>query len=71
MEFVSNCILLFPNDLSQQKLLTLISRYQPKGLRIHDFEIAAIGLAHGINKLATINKDDFEIISEIELVNLS
>lgn len=68
-EFVSNCTLLYPNDASQQKLSALILKHKPKGLLIHDFEIAAIGLANGVSKIATFNKADFGPISEIEVVN--
>ena len=67
-EFISNCNLLFPSEASHQKLSTLIIQYKPKGILIHDFEIASIGLANGINKIATFNKADFQLISEIEVI---
>ncbi|MCI0750669.1 MAG: hypothetical protein L0Y35_02425 [Flammeovirgaceae bacterium] len=46
----------------------LILQHQPKGILIHDFEIAAIGMANGVNKIATFNKEDFELITEIEVI---
>jgi predicted nucleic acid-binding protein len=45
-----------------------IIKYKPKGLLIHDFEIAAIGIANGINRIATFNTEDFKSISEIEAI---
>ena len=69
-EFISYCTLLFPNDESFRKLTFLTTKYKPKGLLIHDFEIAAIGLAKGINKIATKNKVDFKQIVEIEIIEM-
>jgi predicted nucleic acid-binding protein len=43
-------------------LAQLILQYAPKGILIHDFEITAIALANGINKIATFNKSDFQTI---------
>lgn len=51
-------------------LLELINRYSPTGLKIHDFEIISIGLAHGVHELATFNTKDFESVKEISLLNL-
>jgi predicted nucleic acid-binding protein len=69
-EFTSNCSLLFPNEASHRQLSSLILKYQPIGLLVHDFEIAAIAIAHGIKQIATLNKKDFSIISEIEVLDL-
>jgi predicted nucleic acid-binding protein len=67
-EFISSCSLLYPSETSHQELSLLILKYNPKGLLIHDFEIAAIGLANGINNMATFNKRDFQRISELVLL---
>jgi len=50
--------------------MDLLKTYQPAGLQIHDFEIAGIGLANGINRIATFNRKDFIRISEIDLYPL-
>lgn len=59
---------LFPNSLSFLELETMVTKYNIKGFRVHDAEIAAIGLTHGINTLATFNTDDFKTIQEITLL---
>ena len=69
-EFMNYFIVLYPNPVSYQRLEELILRYEPKGLLIHDFEIAAIALASGITKVATFNKSDFQMIKEIEIITL-
>ncbi len=69
-EFISSCTLLFPSLASHQQLSLLISKYEPKGLLVHDFEIAAIGLANGIHNIATFNKKDFQPISELGVLAL-
>ncbi len=48
------------------KIADLLKRYQPSGLEIHDFEIAAIALTHHISHIVTFNKKDFEKIKEIK-----
>jgi predicted nucleic acid-binding protein len=47
---------------------TLMQKYQPKGKKIHDYEIASIALANGINQIATYNTSDFAGITEITVV---
>ena len=59
---------LCPNLASLIEFERLVSVYQIKGLRIHDAEIAAIGLANGISTIATFNTDDFKNIGEIMLL---
>jgi predicted nucleic acid-binding protein len=61
-EFSSFFTVLYPTPVSQQHLAQLILQYAPKGILIHDFEITAIALANGINKIATFNKSDFQTI---------
>ena len=69
-EFISFCQVLYPDYLSYQKLSKLILLHQPKGLLIHDFEIASIGLVNGVNKIATFNKADFSKITELQVINI-
>lgn len=67
-EFITHCTVLYPNATSHQQLTELILRYKPKGILIHDFEIAAIALASGIFKIATFNGADFQMLKEIEVI---
>ena len=46
----------------------MLQKYNPKGLKIHDFEIVSIVLANEINQIATFNIKDFESIEEISLI---
>ncbi len=66
-DFIKMFQVLYPTEKSYSIFLTLIQKYQPHGLQIHDFEIISIGLANRINTLATFNKKDFEKVKEIEL----
>lgn len=59
---------LYPNLASLMEFERLVSIYQIKGLRVHDVEIAAIGLANGVSTIATFNTDDFKGIQEITLL---
>lgn len=68
IEFVSYCEVLYPTTLSFQKLQELIQLYHPKGLTIHDIEIASIAMVNDIARVATFNRQDFQRISGIEVV---
>jgi predicted nucleic acid-binding protein len=69
-DFFNLLNVLYPTDSSYQLLLNLLEVYEPVGLQIHDFEMAGIGLAHGINQIVTFNKKDFALIKEITLYPL-
>ena len=69
-EFNTVFNILYPTKASCDILMDLLKTYQPAGLQIHDFEIAGIGLANGINRIATFNRKDFIRISEIDLYPL-
>ena len=58
---------LYPTEKSYDILLGLLSKYQPAGLKIHDFEIVSIGLANQVEQIATFNTKDFASIREIHL----
>jgi hypothetical protein len=47
--------------------LDLMNRYQPKGLKVHDFEIISIGLAHGVREVATFNTKDLILLKRYRL----
>lgn len=61
---------LYPDELSFSIFKELLNRYKPTGLKIHDFEIASIGIANGIYQIATFNVKDFEKIDEINLIKI-
>lgn len=67
-EFSSYCEVLYPTPLSFRKLQELIQLYSPKGLRIHDIEIASIAMVNNIAKVATFNRQDFQKIEGMEVV---
>jgi predicted nucleic acid-binding protein len=58
-EIIQKIQIIYPSQDSLAILLELTKRYQPTGLKIHDFEIISIGLAAGIYDVATFNKKDF------------
>jgi predicted nucleic acid-binding protein len=45
----------------------LVRQYQIRGKRVHDANIVAVMLAHGVHRLATYNQADFEQFDEIAL----
>ena len=64
---LSDITILYPNRASFNVFQELIRRYNPRGLWIHDIEIASIGLSHGITIIATKNIEDFNRIKEVEV----
>ncbi|MGH7597240.1 MAG: type II toxin-antitoxin system VapC family toxin [bacterium] len=61
-------VLLDENEPSIQKLIDLGARHRVIGKQIHDTNIAATMLTHGITRLITFNSDDFKRFTEIEVV---
>ncbi len=66
---LQNFIILYPSEKTYLKFRELLLRYNPKGLLIHDFEIACIALENEIDQVATINTKDFINIAEITLID--
>lgn len=52
---------------SADLLRTLVQRYQVRGKSIHDANIVAVMLTHGVHRLATYNQADFQRFDEIVL----
>jgi predicted nucleic acid-binding protein len=52
---------------SADLLRTLVQRYQIRGKNVHDANIVAVMLAHGVRRLATYNQADFERFDEVVL----
>lgn len=69
-EIIQSVEVIYPSPESLAILLDLVYRYSPSGLKIHDFEIISIGLAHGIYEVATFNTKDFKSVQEISLSDI-
>lgn len=69
-DLLSEFQILYPNYKTFQKFEELIRKYRPRGLWIHDLEIASIAIAYEIPVIATNNIDDFKRIEEIEILSL-
>ena len=69
-EIIQGVEIVYPTQESMAIFLDLMNRYQPKGLKVHDFEIISIGLANGLYEVATFNKKDFKPIKEISLLEV-
>ncbi len=69
-EIIAGITILYPNHESLAIFLELIGRYKPYGLKVHDFEIISIGLAHEIDIIATFNTKDFKPVKEVSLLDL-
>lgn len=66
-DFTDIMTILYPTNHSYQIFINLLNKYKPSGLKIHDFEIISIGLAHHILDIATINIKDFKDVSEMNI----
>jgi predicted nucleic acid-binding protein len=69
-EIIQGIEVIYPIQESLAIFLDLMNRYQPKGLKVHDFEIISIGLAHGVHEVATLNTKDFKSVKEISLAEI-
>jgi len=69
-EIIQGVEIVYPTQESMAIFLDLMNRHQPKGLKVHDFEIISIGLAHGVHEVATFNTKDFKSIKEISLAEI-
>ena len=67
-DLLADMEILYPNSMTIKVFYELVRKYNPRGLWIHDIEIASISIAHGISKIATMNISDFERIDEIEIL---
>ena len=64
----NNTVIIFPNAESLSVLEQLLQKYQPRGNKVFDIEIASIALSHQIDTIATFNTKDFDGISEISVL---
>jgi len=69
-EIIQGVEIVYPTQESMAIFLNLMNLYQPKGLKVHDFEIISIGLANGVREVASFNTKDFKSVKEISLVEI-
>jgi len=69
-EIIQGIEIVYPTQESMAIFFDLMNRYHPKGLKVHDFEIISIGLAHGIQEVAAFNTKDFKSVKEITLAGI-
>ena len=60
-------VVLQETDDAFERLLALVGTYDVKGKAIHDAQVVATMLAHGVTPLATYNQSDFTRYTEITL----
>ncbi len=63
-------IVLYPTQMTAKVFYELLKRYNPRGLWIHDIEIASIAIAYGILTIATNNVADFSRIKELKVKDI-
>ena len=68
-DYFQYCQILFPDQTSHEELVVLIAKDKPTGLKVHDYEIAAIAIANGIRTIATNNPDDFKRIDGLQIIS--
>lgn len=67
--FRSRLIFLDEDDGVSRKLEDLVQQFGIVGRRIHDANIAAAIVVHGIPHLVTVNKDDFAFLTDARLLS--
>ena len=65
--FLPAFALLDETRASAQQLQDLVRQYNVRGKQIHDANVVAVMLTHGIQRLVTYNRSDFERYAEIAL----
>ena len=70
-DLLVNITVLYPNQMTTKVFYELVRKYNPRGLWIHDVEIASIAIAYGIFTIATNNVADFNRIKELEIEKIS
>lgn len=65
---LTQAVFLNESEASTRRLIDLGANYRVLGKQIHDTNIVATMLAHGITRLVTFNPDDFKRFSESEVI---
>ena len=69
-EFLKRFNLLLEKETTIETLMDLIEKYTVSRQKIHDLNIVATMIDHGISHLLTYNKKDFKKINDISLCEL-
>ncbi len=67
---LNDIVILYPTPASMNVFQELVHKYNPRGLWIHDVEIASIAIAYGISVIATNNIADFKRIDELKIIEI-
>ena len=67
---LSDIAILYPTPASMNVFQELIRKYNPRGLWIHDVEIASIAISHDISVITTNNIVDFKRIDELKIIEI-
>ncbi len=67
--FLSHCELLYPDFMSISLWYSMLQEHNFSGLAVHDCEIASIALSNDVNKIATVNRKDFQNIKNLEIIS--
>lgn len=70
-DIVACVTVLYPTQHTYEVFQSLLQKYKPRGLKIHDFETASIAIGNGITYLATANEKDFAEIDMLKIMSLS
>lgn len=70
-ELRKNSSMVYPNSDSIELFEKMIQKYNPKGNRVYDIEIASVANAYNIDFIASFNVSDFERIDEITLLKMN
>ncbi len=68
-EFSYQMVLLEETEQVQRRLSSLVKTYQLRGKPIHDANIVATMLTHGISFCISDDQDDYEVFSEITVLD--
>jgi len=68
--FCGACFVVDEKETVRTKLRELIRTHDLRGKRIHDANLVATMAAHGISKLITENRGDFDIFEQVETLGL-
>ena len=69
-EFSKRLLFFEESEVVSHQLQILTRKYQLVGTRIHDANVVATLLTHGLAKLVTENPVDFSVFSEVETTDL-
>ena len=67
-DFSKFITIVYPDERSLDQHKLFLKHYNPRGKKIHDYEIAAIAVANDIRRIATFNASDFAKITEVTVV---